>query len=289
MAQQITTELELTLSPVEGGHLKFDNPISREAYEKYLRGVDLYATNDFLSAIDALEQSAKMGPRYALTWAHLGQTYTTNASLLFGGREQYKKAQAAYEKALQLNPALIEPRIYMANLFTDTGRAEEAVPLLRAVLQINPNSAEAHWELGYAYRFGGMLPESVQECEQARTIDPEVKITSSALNSYLYVGEYDKFLASLPQSDSVYIMFYRGFGEYYKGDYANAAAHFDRAFAQEPSLLPAEVGKGVRHRGGEFVGSLLSRDRRERSVSGFDCFENRHGTSLLVDNIANGR
>jgi hypothetical protein len=42
-------------------------------------------------------------------------------SLQFGGRESYRRAQAAYEKAIELNPAYPEPRIYMANLFTIPG------------------------------------------------------------------------------------------------------------------------------------------------------------------------
>jgi tetratricopeptide (TPR) repeat protein len=125
---------------------------------------------------------------------------------------------------LALNPSLIEPRIYMANLFTDTGRVEEAVPLLRTALETSPNNAEADWELGYACRFGGMLPESIAEAERARTLDPEVKMNSSTLNSYFYLGEYDKFIQSLPANDSVYILFYRGFGEYYKNDVTEAAA-----------------------------------------------------------------
>jgi tetratricopeptide (TPR) repeat protein len=245
VAQQIIDGLELSLRPVEAEKLRFDNPISRSSYERYLRGVDLYASNDFASAIEALEQSAAMEPNYALTWAHLGRAYTTSAGLQFGGRELYRRAQAAYERALQLNPALIETRVYMANLFTDTGRAEEAVPLLRAALESNANVAEAHWELGYAYRFGGLLPESVRECERARKLDPKVKINSSALNSYFYLGEYNKFLASLPQSDSVYILFYRGFGEYYNGDYTRAATRFDRAFEMDPSLLQAQIGKAL--------------------------------------------
>lgn len=245
VARQIIAGLELTLSPDEAGHVQLSDRIGQSAYEKYLRGVDLYAINDFLSAIQLLEESARMEPGYALTWAHLGRAYSANASLQFGGREQYAKAQAAYEKALALNPALIEPRVWMANLFTDTGRVEQAVPLLRGVLANNPNKAEAHWELGYAYRFGGMLDDSVRECELARRIDPEVKLNSSALNSYFYRGQYDAFLASLPPIDSVYILFYRGLGEYYKQDYAAATTHWDRAFAQDPSLLQAEIGESM--------------------------------------------
>jgi TolB-like protein len=245
VAQQIIQGLELNLSPTETANLKPDKPINSLAYEYYLRGVDLYSLNEFGPAIELLQKSVALEPNYAPTWAHLGRAYTTNASLRFGGREDYNKAQAAYEKAIELNPALVEPRIYMANLLTDTGRVEQSVPLLRTALQTSPNNAEAHWELGYAYRFGGMLRESVAECEKARQNNPQVKINSSALNSYLYLGEYDKFIQSLPVNDSTYILFYHGFGEYYLGNYEQAAKDFDRAYEMEPALLPADVGKAL--------------------------------------------
>jgi tetratricopeptide (TPR) repeat protein len=48
--------------------------------------------------------------------------------------------------------------------------------LLREALKTNPNQAEIHWELSYAYRFAGMLKESVAECERARQLDPSVKL-----------------------------------------------------------------------------------------------------------------
>jgi serine/threonine protein kinase/Tfp pilus assembly protein PilF len=251
VAEKIISGLELTLTPSETEHLKLDVPRADAAYEDYLRGVDLYSINDFDSSIAMLEKSVALDPTYALAWAHLGQAYEANASLQFGGREQNRKALEAYQRALKLNPALIEPRVYMANLFTDTGRVEDAVPLLREALETNRNSAGAHWEMGYAYRFAGLLEDSVRECERAREIDPSVKIASSAINAYFYLGRYDQLLASLPHSDAAYILFYRGFGEYYKHDYGPALEHFDRAFESDPELLQAEVGKaladGIRH------------------------------------------
>jgi hypothetical protein len=51
-----------------------------------------------------------------------------------------------------------------------------------------------HWELGYAYRFAGMLNESLAECERARQLDPQVNANGSVLNTYLYLGQYRKFL-----------------------------------------------------------------------------------------------
>jgi tetratricopeptide (TPR) repeat protein len=245
VAQQIIKQLELNLSPSEAANLKPEKPINAAAYEDYLRGIDFYSLNEFAAAIDMLEKATKLEPNYAPAWAQLGRAYTTNASLEAGGREHYNKAQGAFEKAIALNPALVEPRIYMGNLLTDTGRVEQAVPLLRSVLQDSPNNAEAHWELGYAYRFGGMLQESVAECEKARQNNPQVKISSAALNSYLYLGEYEKFLQSLPASDSAYILFYRGLAEYYMNHRDQAASDFDNAFARNASLLPADVGKAL--------------------------------------------
>jgi len=253
VAQQIVKELQLSLSPREVESLRPQQPMEPLAYEYYLRGVDLYSRNDFALAIKMLQESARINPSYALTWAHLGRALTANASFELGGRDEYRKAEAAFDKALQLSPVPIEARVYLANHFTDTGKVEQGVPLLREALKTNPNHAEVHWELGYAYRFAGMLKQSVSECERARQLDPGVKLNSSVLNSYLYLGDYDRFLASLPaDNDSALVLFYRAFGQYHKKNLGEAAKNFDAVFDLRPSLLQARIGKalseGIRQR-----------------------------------------
>jgi DNA-binding winged helix-turn-helix (wHTH) protein/TolB-like protein len=252
VAREIIRGLQLTLSPAEVERLKPEAAVNPFAYEYYLRGVDLYSKSDFPMAIKMLEKSAELAPDYAKIWAYLGKSYAANASFQFGGGEQYRKAQAAFERSLVLQLEQIEARIYMANMFTDTGRVERAVPLLREALKTNPNQAEIHWELGYAYRFAGMLNESLSECERGRTLDPSVKLNSSTLTTHLYLGQYDRFLETLPKTEDVaLIVFYRGFGEYYKKNWDRAAASFDQAFKLDGSLLQAQIGKalalGIRH------------------------------------------
>jgi DNA-binding winged helix-turn-helix (wHTH) protein/TolB-like protein len=244
VAQEIVAGLEVPLSAPEAAHLAESRPAKAAAYEQYLKGVELYATNRFDQSILALENSARMDPDFPLTWAMLGRAYTTEASLHFGGSRDYGKALAAYQKALQLDPTQIEPRVYMANLFTDTGQVNDAVPLLQEALKINPNHAEANWEMSYAYRFGGLLAESVASAERARRLDPSVKLNSSAINAYLYLGRYDDFLARLPtEGASAYILFYRGFAEYHLGRHGDAQRHFDLAYGLDSSLLQTEVGE----------------------------------------------
>ncbi|HEX3322798.1 MAG TPA: winged helix-turn-helix domain-containing protein [Terriglobales bacterium] len=246
VAQEIVKELALTLTPMEVERLKANAPGNPIAYEYFLRGVDLYSRNDFAMAIRVLEKSAELDPNYALTWAHLGRTYQASASFQFGGQEQYKKAQSAYEKALAINPDQIEANIFMANLFTDTGRVEQAVPLLREAYATNPNHPELLWELGYAYRFGGLLEKSTAEAERARTLDPGVKINNSAMNAYLYMGQYDRFLDGLPNTNDVaFVAFYRGLGHYYKNEPEPARQNFNRAYELDANMLQAQTGKAI--------------------------------------------
>ncbi|MBV8895954.1 MAG: winged helix-turn-helix domain-containing protein, partial [Acidobacteriaceae bacterium] len=216
VSQQIVKGLQLNLSPSEAERIKPDQPVNPLAYEYYLRGVDLMHNHNFPLAVKMLEKSASIDSTYALTWAYLGQSYTSDASFELGGREQYRRAQAAYERALALQPKQLEAEMFLANLLVDTGKVEQAVPLLRGAIQSNPNDAALHWELGYAYRFAGMLNQSLAECLRARDLDPFVKSNGSVLNTYLYLGEYDSFIQTLPDvNTSGFFRFYRGFGEYH--------------------------------------------------------------------------
>jgi DNA-binding winged helix-turn-helix (wHTH) protein/TolB-like protein/Flp pilus assembly protein TadD len=272
VAQQIISGLQLKLTSEEDRRLKREVSSNAEAYELYLRGVDLYQTNRFTSALENLEQAVSKDPAFALARAHLGRAYSAKAAFQMGGESDYKRAQQSYDQALALNPEQIEAHIFKANLLTDTGRAGEAIQLLREVLLTNDNLAEAHWELGYAYRFGGMLKESIEECERARQIDPQVKLYSSALNAYLYNGEYEKFYKTLPDRDIAFIVFYKGLANYYLGQEKQAAAQFDRA-ADLSKEFYTRIGKAfslaINGRNKEGINLLLETRQmiEERNVS----------------------
>jgi DNA-binding winged helix-turn-helix (wHTH) protein/TolB-like protein/Tfp pilus assembly protein PilF len=245
VAAEIIRKLQVHLSPSEAERIKPEAQVNPLAYEYFLRGVDLHSQHKFPLAIKMLEKSTEIDPNYALTWAYLGASYTSDAAFELGGREQYRRSQEAYEHALALQPSQMDAQMFLANLLVDTGKVEQAVSLLRDALKANDNYAPVHWELGYAYRFAGMLNESVAECERALQIDPSVKSNGSVLNTYLYLGQYDKFLHGLPDvNDSSFFMFYRGFGEYYEKDWEHASRDFDRAYEMDPTLY-TRIGKAL--------------------------------------------
>jgi len=293
VTQQIIRGLELNLTPSEAEQIKPGEPVNSKAYEYYLRGVDLAGSHDFPLAIKMLEKSSEIDPNYAPAWAYLGQSYESAGSFELGGIEQYRKAQAAYERSLSLQPKQLEAGMFLANLLIDTGKVEEAMPLLRDELRDNPHNAALHWELGYAYRFAGMLKESVAECERARQIDPVVKGNGAVLNGYLYLGEYDKFLQSLPEADdAAFILFYRGFGEYYQKKWDLAARDFDRAYKLDPTLY-TKIGMAfsdtIAHQnreGLELLHQLEDRIRR-RGVSDPEAtYKIAQGYAVLGDKVS---
>jgi DNA-binding winged helix-turn-helix (wHTH) protein/TolB-like protein/TPR repeat protein len=243
VSSQLISELQISLSPSEAERLKPENPVNPLAYEYFLQGLDFHGQHKFPLAIKMLEKSTEIDPNYAPAWAYLGASYNSDAAFELGGREQYRRAEAAYERALALRPNLLDAQMFLANLLVDTGKVEQAVPLLRDALKTNSNNAAAHWELGYAYRFAGMLDESVAECERARQLG-QVKSNGSVLNTYLYLGQYQKFLESLPVDDSSFILFYRGFGEFHEKQFDQAANDFDRAYELDPTLYTG-IGKAL--------------------------------------------
>jgi DNA-binding winged helix-turn-helix (wHTH) protein/TolB-like protein len=267
VTNQLISELQLTLSPTEAERLKSEAAVNPVAYEYFLQGLDFHGQHKFPLAIKMLEKSTEIDPNYAPAWAYLGASYTSDAAFELGGREQYRRAQAAYERALAIRPSLLDAQMFLANLLVDTGKVEQAVPLLRDALRTNGNSAATHWELGYAYRFAGMLNESVAECERARQLGL-VKANGSVLNTYLYLGQYQKFLESLPPDDSSFTLFYRGFGEFHEKNFDQASKDFDRAY-EDPTLYSG-IGKAlsdsIHQRKAEGLGLLngLERQIRER-------------------------
>lgn len=68
-----------------------------------------------------------------------------------------------------------DPRqmLQQATALKNEGRYEEAERLLKEILRLNPNSAEAHHLLGLVYCFTGYFDESIQELETSVRLNPD--------------------------------------------------------------------------------------------------------------------
>ncbi len=244
VADRIVEGLQLKLTTEEAERLKRDLPQNPVAYEYYLRGLDLAWRNNYRMAVPLLEKSVSLDPNYSEAWTMLGEAYTAYGTFQSGGQTYVDRGLSALKKALALNPGQLEARVNIAVHLMESGKVEQAVLDLREVLRINSNYPLARWSLSEAYRYGGMLEESIAEGEHAWQLDPAVG-QGSTLNTYLYVGQYRKFIEHLPTGESARTIFYRGLAHYYLKEPAMAASDFNRAYRLDASLIHAQIGKAV--------------------------------------------
>ncbi len=73
-------------------------------------------------------------PEHILTWLNLGNIY--------GAIQEYSKAEQAYRKTLAINPYYVFGSVALAKLYLQTGRPEQAVAVLKKVLEWLPHDQE---------------------------------------------------------------------------------------------------------------------------------------------------
>jgi serine/threonine protein kinase len=121
IAQKIVEGLRLELSPAEQDGIAKPATQNAAAYEQYLRGRDLFARfifrttaqEDCDAAIEHFQRAIELDPNFALAYDGLGASYVNRVFKGFGGAEDYERAEAAFNKALAIDPKLIEARMLM--------------------------------------------------------------------------------------------------------------------------------------------------------------------------------
>src|SRR5205814_3951262 len=97
----------LPLSARERRSFARDIPASAKAYEFYLRGSQL--SNDAKTwevARDLCLQCVQTDPQYAPAWARLGRLHRVIGKYFGDADDNYARAEAALNRALELNPDL---------------------------------------------------------------------------------------------------------------------------------------------------------------------------------------
>ena len=86
--------------------------------------------------------------------------------------QRWDEAIAAFEKALEADETRYEPLLQIYRVLLETGRPDEAVPLLRTLAQEYPQQAEIHFALGRALEDAHLPGEARQAYLRALVEDP---------------------------------------------------------------------------------------------------------------------
>jgi serine/threonine protein kinase/tetratricopeptide (TPR) repeat protein len=171
-----------------------DVPHDERAYELYLRANELARTYDGLArARDLYERCLELDPDFAPAWAHLGRCHRVIGKYIDGSADTETQAEAAFRRALELNPRLSVAHKYYANLEADTGRAPDAMLRLLGEAKRHGNDPQLFAGLVHACRYCGLFDEALAAHAEARRLDPNVP--TSLEQTLLMMGEVDRLMA----------------------------------------------------------------------------------------------
>jgi protein O-GlcNAc transferase len=97
-------------------------------------------------AIPILETARNVEPGNSMIWINLGAAYLGNPILATA--EQQTRAIAAFETALQIDPAAPSVHYNLGLIFVDRGDTDLAIAAFRQAVQVNPYDRDARRWLG---------------------------------------------------------------------------------------------------------------------------------------------
>jgi tetratricopeptide (TPR) repeat protein len=245
VAKKVVNGLNIEFSDEELDRIVKDIPKNALAYEYYLRSSSypLNSEGDEL-AIEMLKKSIDLDSTYAPAYGELGFRKQRLAHFEMLERETFLATEEYYLKALKLNPELLSALGYLAILYTETAKTEDALEITSRMLAINPNNASARFSLGYLFRYVGMIHESISEMENALKIDPSNPNYSRIGVSYLNVNQFEKALNAFKKGGNTsYSLIWQGITLYRMGKFDEALVYFDQIIKAkiEPYIVQSSI------------------------------------------------
>jgi serine/threonine-protein kinase len=187
IAKEVSDKLRLKLTGTEKEQLAKRPTENLKAFQYYMQGraaAQRRTNADLLTSVSYYEKALQEDGKYALAYAGLSDAY---ANLGYYGSiapvEGRRKAKEAARKALELDDKLAEAhtalgQIYIAFAPSDFSTGDRE---LKHAIELNPNLAVAHYNLGLSFIRQGRLDEASAELAKARGLDPISSIIARAV------------------------------------------------------------------------------------------------------------
>jgi len=276
ISRQIVDGLRVKTNSKEEERLVKAPTEKAEAYECYLKGrTVLYKfitqtldTADLESAIDLFSKAVELDPNFALAHSGLGVCQVNYVLKGIGGIEHYAKAKDAFDRALEIDPKLVEPRVRMIYVDLIEGRSEAARKQIRSLIRSAPNEPSVHSVAAYVYRVSGQYDKALEAWDRLLKISPS-DIVFAAYNRariFIYQRDYAKAEAEIAKGMAFEphhpnLRAYRAVIDYYRGDIDTAVAIGEDILAKHPDLLTQKIFLAY---------CYLARGERERALACVD-------------------
>jgi serine/threonine-protein kinase len=251
IARRIVEGLRLELSPDEKDGLAHPATADPEAYDEYLRGRDrmgrfIYHTlarEDVDAAIEHFKRATELDPNFALAHSALGGCHANLVRKGFGDAEDYHLAEEAFEKALALDPKILEARMHMVFIHLSRGEKTKARSLLSRLRREAPNDVGVHFVSGVLRRLDGEYERALRSFDRMVRLNPAERVVASYNRAriFVYQRRYDDALLELDQGAAVepdhpLIKTFRARVLFYRGEVERAAQLLEEVLEKNPKL-----------------------------------------------------
>ncbi|MBR9990034.1 MAG: protein kinase [Gemmatimonadetes bacterium] len=240
----IADAIRLRVRPEDAARLAEKPAVDPAVYEAYLRG--MYHLNQstpehFATAIGYFDQAVSQNPADALANAGLAFAHVTLGHGPAPPPDAWRRARAAAERAIRLDPQLAEGWAVMADVKTyfewDWENAEQAFE--RASV-LNPSLPMNHYHHAWYHVLHGRVEEALTAHRRAQQLDPLTPLHTVWIPGiYLYSGqpgralsEARRLLADYPENGA--LLYVLGTSAAQVGEYDEAIAAHERAVAVNP-------------------------------------------------------
>jgi serine/threonine-protein kinase len=251
ITQEICDGLRLELTSDEKDQLERAKTANAEAYDAYLRGRDalgrfIYHTiarKDIDEAIAHFERAAYLDPSFALAHSALGKAYSNRVIKGTGEPGDYDAAMEAFDKALAIDPNLLEARRHTVLIYLSRGEKQRAREMAEQLAREAPNDPGVHFARGVVARLDGNYEKALRSFERMARLNPAERVVASYNRAriFLYQGRYDEALAELDQGamlepDHPLIKTFRAQVLFFRGEHVKAAEILEQVLEQQPQL-----------------------------------------------------
>lgn len=244
IAREIAGNLRLVLGPETGARISQPPTENLHAYDSYLQGLAYLnrpREEDTLNRAEVLfNEAVAADPSFAKAQAGLCQVSLARFELSNAPRH-HEQAREYCEKALALEPSLVEVRVALGDLYRYSGDYGAAEAEFLAVLDENKNSAQALMGLAAVYEAQDRQVEAEAALRRAIRQQPGSWKTHLRLGEFMYRGwRYDDALSAFEQAvalspDNARVRTYIGSIQIIDGDLAAAEEAFRASLELAPS------------------------------------------------------
>ena len=240
MAEGLSRRLMGTLTSDDQQRLARAPAASVQAVASYWRGRDLLekpGTSSLQPAIVEFEHAIEQDASFALGHAGLADAYWR---MYAQSRDKAwaRKATEAIEQARTLDPEQPAVGYALATIYNGSGRTDEAIAVLRRMLEAQPSSEETHRMLGDLLAASGRIEEGRTEFDAALRLRPDYWSTYRLVGvAEMRAGNYDAAASAFQRVIELQPGFAGGYQllgsvHHRRGDLAAAARSYEAAIAR---------------------------------------------------------